>query len=524
MSTQLTPSPHTSQLEQGPEGRLRRVPQVLRERPWLGMAITAATGVAYGVLAGWLTPRGPLTNVEAVIALVVAVLVGAVGGFAVRSRWAMLLAPVFFIVSFELTRIGARGPTVDETSLGSVYGVAAFLTGRGFHGVVVLIPMMLGAAVGAAVSRRVGGPRAGAVARRLTLGMVLRRATFAVSSALVLILGVLVALPGSTDPVLADDGSPVPGSIAEFAGVETGDKRLSVMLRGHSIENPVLLFLAGGPGGTELGAMRNHGQALEEDFVVATLDQRGTGKSMSQFEPASTLTLENAIRDAIAVTEYLRERFGQDRIYLVGQSWGTILGVLVADREPQLYRAFVGVGQMVSPRATDVAFYDDTLEWARESGDDGLVATLEKIGPPPYTDIRSYEPALSSEPLVHPYDHTPNAEGSGQNAEGIFVEEYSNVEKIRNLGATLDVFSVLYPQLQQIDFREQVTRLEVPVYLAQGRHEAPGRAVLAEEWFGMLDAPHKELTMFDTSGHRPLWEQPDQFADLMSRVLDQTGG
>lgn len=515
---QLAPSP--SQTVPAEPSRLSNT----LARPRVGLAATAAVTVGYALMAGWLTPRGPLTEVEAVATVAMSLLVGAASGVALRSRWAILVAPVLFLVSFELFRADVQGPTVDEIRLDSLYGVIAFVTGRGFHWLLVLIPMMFGAILGAALARsreqRKGQDTSAPVHRRTRT--VLLRGMTALTGILVLLLGFFVALPGSTDAIVAEDGTSLPGSVSEFARVDVGAHQLSVMIRGRSDTNPVLLFLAGGPGGTELGAMRNHGGALEQDFVVATLDQRGTGKSMDQFEPAATFTLENAIRDALAVTEYLRQRFGQDRIYLVGQSWGSTLGVLLADREPQLYRAFVGVGQMVSQRATDIIFYEDALQWARSTGDAGLTATLESNGPPPYTDIRHYEPAIGTEQLVHPYDHTPNAEGAGQNSEGLFVEEYSNVEKVRNLGATLDVFAMLYPQLQEIDFREQVTSLHIPVYLAQGRYEAPGRADLAQEWFEMLAAPSKELRVFETSGHRPMWEQPAEFHRLMSEVLADT--
>lgn len=89
------------------------------------------------------------------------------------------------------------------------------------------------------------------------------------------------------------------------------------------------------------------------------------------------------------------------------------------------------------------------------------------------------------------------------------------MEQVHLLGAFLDTFAVLYPQLQEIDFRRDVKRLEVLVHLVQGRHEARGRAELADEWFAMLDAPIKKKIVFDTSGHRPLFEQPERFHEVM---------
>lgn len=174
---------------------------------------------------------------------------------------------------------------------------------------------------------------------------------------------------------------------------------------------------------------------------------------------------------------------------------------------------------MVSQQETDRVFYRDTLAWARRTGNGELVATLTGIGPPPYERMLDYEPALSHEHQVYPYDHSANSEGEGGFSENLFVEEYTLLEQIHALGAFMDTFSVLYPQLQQIDFRRDATRLDVPVYLVQGRHEAPGRAVLANEWFEQLQAPAKKLIVLDTSGHRPPFEQPARFHEVMTKTV-----
>ena len=133
-----------------------------------------------------------------------------------------------------------------------------------------------------------------------------------------------IARPASTAPILGPDGQPLAGSIAEFETVRIGGVDQVLMLRGRSVDNPVLLYLAGGPGGTDIGAMRAD-VGLEQDFVVATWEQRGTGKSYaSSIDPVEDLTLAQAVDDTIAVTDHLRERFGVDRVFLVANSWGTI--------------------------------------------------------------------------------------------------------------------------------------------------------------------------------------------------------
>jgi proline iminopeptidase len=522
VTPQLEQPPGTSAgagvINRGRVGALLRAEVAGRPLAW-SLAVLATIG--YGLLAGWWTPRGPMSTVEGLSAMGLGLLVGCVTGLLLRTRWAMLVSPLTFAMVFELARLGVSGPTVDGIHLTSTYGIMAFAVGRGVHTLLAQLPMVLGAALGAALARH----RLSTSRRRGVLsapGLWLRRGVAVVTGLLLVALAAFIARPATTDPIVDADGRTVAGSIAELKRVDIDGRDLVLMIRGRSTQNPVLLFLAGGPGGSELGAMRRHSRALEDDFVVVTFDQRGTGKSYDQLDPTDTMTLDQAVADAVAVTNYLRDRFDEEKVYLVGQSWGTTLGILAVQRHPELYRAYVGVGQMVSQAATDKIFYEDTLAWAREEGNTDLVDTLEANGPPPYTDVLKYEAALSHQMEVHPYDHSANSEGSGEMSENLLVEEYTLLEQVHILGATLDVFSVLYPQLQDIDFRIQATSLEVPVYLAQGRHEAPGRQVLAQEWFEQLRAPSKQLTYFETSGHRPLWEQPAQFHDLMTAVLVDT--
>jgi proline iminopeptidase len=494
----------------------------LLDEPWAAAAVVVIATLVYGVAAAWWTPRGPVTTTQAVGAVVLSTAAGLAAGRLLRTRWSMLLAPVGFAASFELARASTSGPLVDGIHLGSTYGIVAFVSGRGLHGVLALLPMVVGAACGAAAGRR----RAGAErtsGRRTAAGRLTRRTITAVITAGLLLLVAGLLRPASTAPILAANGGHLRGSVAELTRVRIGGHDLAILIRGNSTSSPVLLYLAGGPGGTDMGAMRRHGNALERDFVVATYDQRGAGKSYDQLEPRSTITLAAAVSDTIEVSNYLRNRFHQDKIYLVGNSWGSMLGVLAAQQHPELYQAFVGAGQMVDIRATDRIYYQDTLAWARSHGRSGLVETLLRNGPPPYQDLLKYDPVLNNEQLVYPYDDTVNEESSGGFSTNLFVREYTLMEQLHSLGATLDVITVLYPQLQGVDFRASVPALEIPVYLVQGRYETRGRAEPAQQWFDLLRAPHKQLVTFPTAGHRTLFEQPEMFAELMrTTVLTQT--
>ncbi len=490
--------------------------------PRIGFLLAAGAAAMWGLLAGWWTPRGPLTTGQAIWSIVISLIIGGIAGLVTRSRWAMLATPVAFAAVFELVRISTDGPTVDTPAL-TTYGVLSFIVGRGFHALIALLPMAYGASVGVGTARTPATPVAERRADR-PWGSYSRRGVSVVAAAGLIAFVVALARPASTDPIVDANGEEIPGSIAELTTVDINGHDLHLMIRGRSLDNPVLLFLAGGPGGSEMGAMRNHLPELEEHFTVVTWDQRGNGKSYDELDPTDTYTLGSVVDDTIAVTNYLRDRFEQDRVYLLGQSWGSTLGVLAIQEQPDLYEAFIGTGQMVSQLETDTIFYDDTLEWAAANDDTGLVERLTSIGAPPYDRMLDYETALSSEHEVYPYDHSANSEGEGGFSENFLVSEYTLIDQVHLLGAFVDTFSVVYPQLQDIDFRENATDFDIPVFFVQGANEAGGRADVFADWYPKVKAPIKDLVVLDTSGHRPLFEQPDEFVDYMvDTVLAQTG-
>lgn len=463
-----------------------------------------------GIVAAQLLPRGPISARDALAWMLGSLVVGVACGVALGSRWSVVAAPAVAIAAFELARLGTNGPTVDAVHVGSIYGIIAVVVGRGVTFLLSVPAMMLGAVLGVELAARTGRPRTA------------RLGLFSGAAALLVALGLtgvalLVAQPATTEPIAGDEGQTT-DSVAELVSVAIGGHDQVLLIRGRDVADPVVLHLAGGPGGTDIGAMRTD-VSLEQDFVVATWEQRGTGKSYAALDPAETLTLERAVADTIEVTEYLRQRFGKERILLTGNSWGTLLGVLAVQQRPDLFHAWVGTGQMVSPAATDIMFWEDTVTWAERTGAETLLATLRANGPPPYADILRYEAALSHEHDWNPY---PEFDNDLELPAILFVPEYDLMDRINGMRAFLDTFSVLYPQLQDIDFRVDVPRLEVPVYMVIGAHEARGRAVPADGWFGMLDAPSKERVVFQHSGHRPPFEEPDAFAELMRRVRDET--
>jgi pimeloyl-ACP methyl ester carboxylesterase len=497
--------------------RIERFGRLAQAGPRTRVVTAGLVLVIAGALAGWLIPMGPVTTVEALVAVVAALLVGFTIGWLLRTRWALLLAPVTFMLVFELARMRVDGPTVDGIRLDGIYGVLILAAGRGIDGVLMLLPMVVGVAYGVALTRRLQGPADATPGRHLVRRGLLVVATLAVVA---LVTGLL--RPASTEAIVGSDGEPVSGSIAELVEVRIGGHDQAIMARGVSAEAPVLLYLEGGPGGTGIGRIRNSGEDLERSFVVATWDQRGTGKSYDALEPRSTLTVDQVVDDTLEVTNYLRDRFGQQKIYLVGSSWGTTVGVLAVQRSPELFHAYVGTGQMVDQFETDTLMYAESLADAVARGDDAMAGALRELGEPPYDSTLDYPVAIASNPKWVNFEHGEDYNAAAEYPASLFVAEYTLIEQLRGMGAIAETFNVLYPQLADTDFRIQVPSLDVPVYVVEGKHEAAGRETLARQWFDLLSAPSKEYVVFENSGHTPPSDEPGHFAEFMGDVVQSS--
>ena len=143
--------------------------------------------------------------------------------------------------------------------------------------------------------------------------------------------------------------------------------------------NPLLLFLHGGPGFPVYPLIKGRGINLEQFFDVCYWDQRGTGMSYNNNEVSNPLTVDQLVADTVQVTNYLRDKFAQDKIFLLGHSWGTYLGSLVASKHPELFHAYIGVGQIGSFKESEKEIYEFIRKAAMERNDKRAVKEIEKV-------------------------------------------------------------------------------------------------------------------------------------------------
>ncbi len=490
---------------------------------WLGALIALALGALAGLLVAWTVPLGPATSTQALALVAFGLVVGLAAGVLMGSRWALLIAPLGYIAAFELMHWGSPVPSLGPIRLDETYGLLALILGRGFHGLVALLPMVLAAELGVRWAHSLAGEPAWPTRPAGWIPAVL---------AALAVVALVAALlwPARTPAILGEDGQPLPGSVAELATVEINGAPQSLLIRTQDMNKPVILYLAGGPGQSSLPHPRVIFEDLEKDFVMVAWDQRGTGKSYVAMNPA-TLSPEEAVADTIAVTNYLRDRFDEEKIYLLGESYGTLLAVLTAQARPDLYHAIISSGQMVSVAETDRRLYHNVLDLAGEKGDGELAAAMRAYGEPPYADVPYANAFVMGyyEALYEPYMPSQNYMDRGNGANlgffGINGSEYALVDKVNVLRGLIDMFSLMYPQLQTLDLRASAATLDVPLYILDGTAEVAARRDLALEWFEQVDAPIKRLYPLDNAAHAVAFEQYEAFHRIMLEdVLPETYG
>lgn len=328
-----------------------------------------------------------------------------------------------------------------------------------------------------------------------------------------------------TPAILGADGKNLPGSIASLEKVKLGGVDQWLIIRGHDVNKPVLLFLSGGPGASESARVLRFNSELEKHFVVVIWEQRGCGKSYPSLNPKSDLTIDQYVSDVIELSELLRVRFKEQKIYLVGHSWGTIIGALAAQQRPDLFHAYIGTAQMVDVRATDQMIYDLVLEHSIQTGDTDFAQTLEKQGPPPYFGKSPIKPYATLFGREYQLFEVPNIKDETYRREGDAIQlmlkqpEYGWLDRVYYLLGLMNTFNVVYPQLQELDFRVDAARLDLPVYIVLGRHDMNNPSSIPEEYFNLLEAPKKELIFFENSGHGMIWEEADLFHRLMVETI-----
>ena len=339
------------------------------------------------------------------------------------------------------------------------------------------------------------------------------------------IAGVLIVVsPGVPRPFVDDHGTHLAGSISEKLTVEINGVQQGMFIKGRDIRNPVLLYLHGGM--PDYFLTQDYPTGLDEDFTVAWWEQRGSGLSYSSDTPPESVNPAQLIADAVALTNYLRTRFDQSKIYLMAHSGGTFIGIQLAVRAPELYHAYIGIAQISNQLESEKLAHAHMLQRFKETRNLRMVRRLEQapVGDQvPLSDayLALRDGAMHGLGIGTTHDMTSVL--TGLLLRSLANREYTLGEKIQLWRGKLHAGSGLWNSQLSTDLTTRVTRLEIPLYFFHGSHDYTVSYPLARRFFGMLDAPVKGFYTFRKSAHSPLFEEPHRMrAIIRSDVLTRS--
>jgi pimeloyl-ACP methyl ester carboxylesterase len=335
-------------------------------------------------------------------------------------------------------------------------------------------------------------------------------------SLLVLVGFLLFISPGTPKPFLEDSGKPLAGSISEKIKVNIGGLEQGMFIKGKNARNPVLLYLHGGM--PDYFLTTHYPTKLEEDFTVVWWEQRGSGLSFSPDIPPESVNPEQIISDTLEMTNYLRDRFGKEKIYLMGHSGGTFIGIQAAARAPELYHAYLGVAQMTNQLESEKLAYKYMLQRFKDDGNTTMVRQLEQapvgdIVPLPASYLKVRDVAMHG--LGVGTTHDMKSIITGLLLASVLNSEYTLGEKVGMWRGKVFSGNRLRNTQLSTDLTKKVTRLEIPVYFFHGVYDYTVSYPLAKSYFDRLDAPVKGFYTFKHSAHSPLFEEPEKMREIV---------
>lgn len=304
-------------------------------------------------------------------------------------------------------------------------------------------------------------------------------------------------------------------SISELSNITLGKLEQWIYIRGVNEENPILLMLHGGPGAAQIGFIRTFQQELEKHFVVINWDQRGSGLSYTKKIPLETMNINQFVDDTIELTDYLINRFNKNKIYLVGLSWGTMLGILAVSHSPELYKRYFGIAQVANYIAGEKLSYKILPERAKIRNNKKALYDLIKIGPPPWKNLkhdRLHQKYLDEfgGRIVH----------DGKFIRAIFKEllrskEYTLFDIVKLLKGQYFSMKNLQQEMRELDLIQAIKTIKIPCYFCMGRHDLTVPYQITEKLFNLIQAPEKHWIWFENSAHSPNFEEQEKFTELI---------
>ncbi|WP_395294611.1 alpha/beta fold hydrolase [Kitasatospora hibisci] len=305
-----------------------------------------------------------------------------------------------------------------------------------------------------------------------------------------------------------------PNGVDEQGFVRIGAIEQWISIRGEDLDNPVLLEIHGGPGSSN-SFFGPRTREWEKHFTVVRWDQRGAGRTLgrSGAEGQGELSIARLQEDAVEVTEYVRARLGVERVVLTAYSFGSVIGLRLARRRPDLFSAYVGTDQNLHDGGRDRSAHHALLERLHAAGKRKDLAAVEQLG----TDPRTWTAEEHSTYARITATSEPRTADALKRVvmASLWVSPLHGLRDIGVLGKGMKLSAQLVPETAGYDDWADGTTFDLPFFVFQGDHDPYTPPVLARRFVADVHAPVKDFALIPDAGHFAAFRHPDRFLELM---------
>ncbi len=319
-----------------------------------------------------------------------------------------------------------------------------------------------------------------------------------------------------------------PNSLSEKFIMDINGVPNGFFINSKNIDNPVLLFVSSGPGTDDYVFTDIYeDMRLEDYYTVVYWDYRYMGIAYDRNADVSGIALDNLLDDAYSVTEYLKERFDKDKIYIMGFSGGTHIALREVTRHPENYVAYIGMAQCVTDSTdNDTLIYGFMKDVFTERGQSGNLKKLE-------ASVDHLEDGGVRCKDWYEYVYLLHDAGGGtiRNKSEfagiawpiITCRCYTVSEKMGYIPAMkMYRAAPLSKELDDYDYRKTISRLDIPAFFISGEYDYNCPWELVQEYCDELNAPDKAFYKIKDSAHSPLWENAKDSMDIMRKIKEMT--
>ena len=292
-----------------------------------------------------------------------------------------------------------------------------------------------------------------------------------------------------------------------------------VLIRGTCPENPILLFVHGGPGYPETGSLIKYNSKLEDFFNVVYWEERASARSYSIWKNYKNLSLELIKEDMLYLTKYLIDSFNKSKIFVFGHSLGTVICQRAASEHPEYYSAVIGIGTVVDAAKSEIISYNYTLKKAREENNQDAIRELKRLGPPVngmYKRNNTLSVKRHRNWLFYYGGALYGVQGYGDKIKSnVYWEGYTKSEVLKYAMGLWLSMQKMWEEYGKINMFNEVPEMEVPYYFLHGRHDYQASFKLAAKYYHFIKAPAKKFYWFEKSGHSPHLQESEKFNKIM---------